>query len=92
MRVQGKSGVDDDDLDDVRIHQGALISRARLTSHIRTCESASGACNTSCERSPSSSVIWHDYRKLHDKSMVLLSLLALCSEPVDFMAVRRFFV
>jgi hypothetical protein len=42
-----KDGVDD--LDDVRIHRGPFISRGRLISHIRTCESACGACNTSCE-------------------------------------------
>jgi hypothetical protein len=35
-----------DDQDDVRIHRGL---RARLTSHIRTCGGACGACNTSCE-------------------------------------------
>ena len=38
-----------DDLNDVGIHRGALISRARLISHIRTSESAYGACITSCE-------------------------------------------
>ena len=44
-KKNGKS----EDLNDVRIHQGALISRATLISHIRTSKSAYGACNMSCE-------------------------------------------
>jgi hypothetical protein len=35
----------EDDLDDVRVHQGP---GTKLTYHIRTCERFCGACNTSC--------------------------------------------
>ena len=49
LSCEYKRGDGSDDLNDVRIHQGSLISRAKLIYHIRTSESAYGACNTSCE-------------------------------------------
>ena len=42
-------------------------------------------------RPASSSRVWSDHRKLHDKGVVLLPLLARVSEPFNFMAVRHFF-
>jgi len=70
-----------DDQDYVRIHRGL---RARLTSHIGRAKVLVELATRHARRSASSSLIWHDHRKLHDKSMVLLPLFGCCQRRVRF--------